>query len=65
MQLFPIQMPKASRTGVQGCNHPPVAAQAISAKGFRASHEEDLGGLHRTCFHLDFIEESLGNSPQR
>lgn len=57
--VFPIQMPKASRTSVQGCKNPPVAAQAVSGKGFQASHEEDLGGMHRARFHFDFCRRVL------
>lgn len=54
MQLFPIQMPKASGTSVLGCKDSPVTAQAALAKGFWAPHEEDLGGCIRTCFHFGF-----------
>lgn len=57
MHLFPTQTPKASETSVPGCKDPTVAAQAVSAKGFQASPEEDLRNCFRACLHFVFHEQ--------
>lgn len=54
--VFPIQMPKASRTSVQGCKDPPVAAQP---KAFGLSMRPWVGGARRACFHFDFCRGVL------
>lgn len=60
--VFPIQLPKASRTSVQGGKDPPVAAQP---KASGLPMRKTLEGHVEHAFTLTSVEESLSNSPQR
>lgn len=65
MQLFCIQMPKASGTSVLGCMDPPLTAKTVSDKGCQSPSVENLGTALGYAFTFISREEFLCNSPQR